>query len=42
MAQHNIPWQDLYLLHVRNEEWTNENLQDLMDFVEFLFEWSWE
>lgn len=42
MAQHNIPWQDLYLLHVRNEEWTNENLQDLMNFVEFLFEWSWE
>ena len=42
MAEHGVPWQDLYLLHVRNEEWTSENIQDLMDFVEFLFEWTWE
>ena len=42
MEQFDIPWYGLYLLQVRNEEWTSDNIKDLMEFVEFLFEWSWE
>lgn len=37
-----IPWDVLYLLHVRNEEWTAENVKDFQEFVEFLFDFAWE
>lgn len=42
MEKHDIPWDSIYLLQVRNEEWTQEQVLSLCDFVEFLFDYSWE
>lgn len=40
MEKHGIPWEHLYLLHVRNEEWTTENIQEFANFLDFLYEWT--
>lgn len=42
MEKHNIYWEHLYLLHVRNEEWNTEQIQELCKFIEFVYEWAWE
>ena len=42
MAKYDIPWEAIYLLHVRNEEWTMEDIQDSNAFIEYLYEFAWE
>ncbi len=37
-----ISWTNLYLLEVRNVEWSVQQVRDYSDFVEFLIRWSWE
>jgi len=32
----------LYLLEVRNSEWTAQQCRELMCFIEFLVDWSWD
>lgn len=35
------PWQYLYLLEIRNVEWSDKQLQDYMEFIKFLWRWSY-
>jgi hypothetical protein len=42
MAERNIPWEAIYLLQVRNQEWTQEEVWGLQDFLRFLFDFAWE
>jgi radical SAM protein with 4Fe4S-binding SPASM domain len=37
-----IPYWSLYLLEVRNVEWTQKQLKDFMDFLDFLMEWMFK
>lgn len=36
--KHGIPWWAIYLLQVRNEEWTKEDIKDFGDFIDYLYE----
>lgn len=38
-AEYGIPWQNLYLLEVRNAEWTLEQTKHYMEFIKFLVRW---
>jgi len=40
--KYDIPWSNLYLLEVRNAEWTDQQIKDYMDFIKFLVRWTWE
>ena len=42
MKKHGIPPNAIYLLEVRNEEWTNKQINDLGDFMKFLIKWTFE
>ena len=42
MQKYEIPWESIYLLQVRNEEWTEQNVQDLQKFIEHLYAFVWE
>jgi len=37
--KHDIPYNNIYLLEVRNKEWSEEQCRQLGSFVEFLVEW---
>lgn len=37
----NINFQDLYLLEVRNAEWNEHQIQEFLNFIDFLIKWSW-
>jgi len=37
--KHKIPWWNLYLLEVRNKEWTKEQIVELGNFIKFLVRW---
>ena len=36
-----IPFWYIYLLEVRNVEWSKSQLKDFMDFIDFLIEWTY-
>lgn len=36
------PWMYLYLLEIRNVEWSDKQLQDYMKFIKFLWRWSYQ
>jgi len=36
------PWYYLYLLEIRNVEWSNKQIQDYMEFVKFLWRWTYK
>ena len=38
--KYKISWKNLYLLQVRNVEWTDDQLKEFYDFIYFLCEWS--
>jgi len=38
--KYDIPWSNLYLLEVRNAEWTDQQIRDYMEFIKFLVRWS--
>lgn len=40
--KHNIDWKSLYLLEVRNQEWTIEQLKELYKFIRFIINWSYK
>lgn len=37
-----IPWNNIYLLEVRNPEWTPEKTIEFGKFIEFLIEWTYK
>ena len=40
--KYGIDWKrNLYLLEVRNKEWTQPQIREFSKFVEFVFDWSW-
>ena len=41
MEKADVPWEFLYLLEVRNEEWTPEQLEGLAQFIRYLWEYSY-
>lgn len=40
--RHGIPPEALYLLEVRNEEWSAEQVAEFARFIRFLVEWAWQ
>lgn len=38
--KHNIPWDNIYLLEIRNAEWRNEQILEFGKFIEFLIKWT--
>jgi radical SAM protein with 4Fe4S-binding SPASM domain len=40
--KHDIPWHNLYLLEVRNKEWTSKEINEYGKFLEFLIRWFWK
>ncbi|MEW6106196.1 MAG: hypothetical protein AB1563_07520 [Bacillota bacterium] len=40
--RHGIPPEALYLLEVRNEEWSAGQVAEFAKFIRFLVEWTWE
>lgn len=42
MEEYKIPWEAIYLLHVRNEEWTAEQIEASNRFIEHLYAFIWE
>ncbi|MFA5052727.1 MAG: hypothetical protein WC565_01590 [Parcubacteria group bacterium] len=41
-SKHRLPWKNIYLLEVRNVEWTERQMADLGKFVEFLIHWTFD
>jgi radical SAM protein with 4Fe4S-binding SPASM domain len=39
-TKHKLPWKNIYLLEVRNTEWTNKQIKKLGEFMEFLIDWT--
>jgi radical SAM protein with 4Fe4S-binding SPASM domain len=40
--KYKIPWSNLYLLEVRNKEWTIDQCVGLEKFMNFLVNWTWD
>lgn len=40
--KYNIPWYDLYLLQVRNKEWTREQDYELYKFIKYIIHYTWK
>lgn len=40
--KHGISWTKIFLLHVRNEEWTKDQIQDMQEFISWLFDWVYD
>ena len=40
--KHGLPLTSLYLLEVRNKEWTPEQIVEFMKFLNFLVKWTWK
>ena len=38
--KYNIPWNHMYLLQVRNVEWTDEQIKEFYNFIYFLYEYT--
>lgn len=38
-VKHNINWEKIYLLEVRNSNWTDQNNKDLYKFIRFVIKW---
>lgn len=41
LKKHDIPWFNIYLLEVRNAEWSVEQIRKFGEFIEFLIKWSY-
>lgn len=42
MKKHDINWESIYLLEVRNAEWSTKQIQEFGKFLKFLIKYSWE
>lgn len=40
--KYNRPWHQLYLLEIRNWEWTLEQIREYGKFIEFMLEWTFD
>jgi len=40
--QHELGWKNLYLLEVRNVEWSTEQIKEYCRFLRFLIKWAYE
>lgn len=40
--KYNIPFYQIYILEVRNEEWSQKQLEYYSEFIDFLIKWTWE
>lgn len=38
--KHDIPWWSIYLLEVRNPEWTRDQIREFGEFIQFLVKWT--
>lgn len=41
LKKHDIPWFNIYLLEIRNAEWSVEQIRKFGEFIEFLTKWSY-
>lgn len=41
LRKNNLPWNNIYLLEIRNEEWNDKQIKEFGKFIEFLVEWTW-
>ncbi|MFA4999189.1 MAG: hypothetical protein WC519_00410 [Parcubacteria group bacterium] len=41
-SKHRLPWRNIYLLEVRNAEWTDKQMAELGKFMEFLINWTFK
>lgn len=42
MEEYDIPWYEIYLLQVRNLEWTDDEITDLQKFIKHIYYFAWE
>jgi radical SAM protein with 4Fe4S-binding SPASM domain len=42
MAQHGIDWSAIYLLQVRNPEWSDDEIIELMNFIRHIYYYAWD
>lgn len=42
MAKHGVPWDNLYLLQIRNAEWTKDQNKACYDFVRYLLRYEYD
>lgn len=40
--KYDLPWDGIYLLQVRNEEWTQEEIWAFQDFIRYLYAFAWD
>jgi len=40
LKKHDIPWSNIYLLEVRNKEWSRDNILRFEEFIRFLIRWT--
>lgn len=40
--KYDLPWDKLYLLEVRNAEWSDQQIREYMEFIKFLIRWTWD
>lgn len=40
LKKHDIPWSNIYLLEVRNMEWSRDNILGFEEFIKFLIRWT--
>lgn len=40
-VEHGLPFDNIYLLEIRNKEWTTQQIKEFGQFVEFLVEWAY-
>lgn len=40
--KHHIPWNNIYLLEVRNDGWNKESINEYQKFIKFVYSWVFE
>ncbi len=40
LKKHDIPWSNIYLLEVRNKEWSRDSIFEFEEFIRFLIRWT--
>ena len=40
--KHDLHWSNLYLLQIRNKEWSSEENKEFYNFIKYLINWTWE
>ena len=40
LKKYDLPWNNIYLLEIRNKEWTKDNILRFEEFIKFLIRWT--